>query len=270
LAGKTLFISGASRGIGKAIALRAAKDGANVIVAAKSDKPHRVLPGTIHSTADEIAAAGGQALPVVMDVRDEKAVAHAVEKGAAHFGGIDIVVNNASAISLTQTADTPARRYDLMMDVNVRGTFLVTQAALPFLRKAENPHVLVLSPPIDLQPKWFAQHTAYTLSKYGMSLLVHGFAAEFSAYGIAVNALWPETLIRTDAMRVVASDLPYGKCRTPEIVAESAYGVFNLPAAAHTGQFFSDVFILQTYMGIDPDTFNEDPAVEPVKDLFVA
>ncbi len=203
LKGRTLFISGGSRGIGRAIALRAAADGANVIIASKTSKPHPKLPGTIHSVADEIKAAGGEALPLEVDIRDESRVAGAVAEAAERFGGIDILVNNASAINLTGTADTPMRRFDLMMGVNLRGTFCCTQACLPWLKKADNPHVLTLSPPINLDPKWFARHTAYTISKYGMSMCVLGMAAEFRGDGIAVNALWPRTVIATAALAML-------------------------------------------------------------------
>src|SRR5216684_8351526 len=221
LAGKTLFISGASRGIGKAIALRAAHDGANIVIAAKSAVANPKLPGTIHTAAAEIEAAGGKALPLAVDIRFEDQVYDAVERAVRQFGGIDILVNNASAISLTGTLQTPMKRYDLMMGVNVRGTFLCSQACLPHLKKAANPHILTLSPPLDMRAKWFAPHLAYTIAKYGMSMGVLGMAEEFREVGIAVNALWPRTIITTVALQVIpGAEAERG--RTPEIMADAA------------------------------------------------
>lgn len=243
LAGKTLFISGASRGIGKAIALRAARDGANVVIAAKTTEPHPKLPGTIHTAAAEIEAAGGKALALSVDIRMEDQVYGAVEQAVKHFGGIDILVNNASAISLTGTLETPMKRYDLMISVNVRGTFLCTQACLPHLKKARNPHVLMISPPLDLKPKWFAPHVAYTISKFGMSMCVLGMAEEFRGDGIAVNALWPRTLIATSALGVIEGTSTAGS-RKPEIVADAAHAILTRPSRHATGRFFIDDEVL--------------------------
>ena len=243
LQGKTLFISGASRGIGLAIALRAARDGANVVIAAKTASPDPRLPGTIHTAAAEVEAAGGRALALQVDIRDEDAVQAAVARAAEHFGGIDILVNNASAINLTKTPETAAKRYDLMMDINVRGTFMCSQACLPFLEKAANPHILVLSPPINLQAKWFESHAAYTVSKYSMSMVAFGLAAELRSKGIAVNALWPRTLIATSALNIAGSALgTLG--RTPDIMADAAYEVLTRNSRDVSGQFFVDDLLL--------------------------
>jgi citronellol/citronellal dehydrogenase len=243
LTGKTLFITGASRGIGLAIALRAARDGANVVIAAKTDTPHRRLPGTIQTAAAEIEAAGGRALPLAVDVRFEDQVYRAAEQAVGRFGGIDILVNNASAISLTGTLDTPMKRYDLMMEVNARGTFLCSQACLPYLKKAANPHILTLSPPLDMRAKWFAPHLAYTMAKYGMSMCVLGMAEEFREAGIAVNALWPRTIIATAALQVIPGADP--ECgRTPEIMADAAWHI--LTREKTTGNFFIDDEVLAT------------------------
>ena len=246
LAGKTLFISGGSRGIGLAIALRAARDGANVVIAAKTDAPHPKLPGTVHSAAAEIDAAGGRGLGVVCDIRAEDQVQGAIDRAVAAFGGIDVVVNNASAISLTPTADTPIKRYDLMQGVNARGTFLCTQLALPHLRRAANPHVLTLSPPLDMRPRWFAGHVAYTIAKYGMSMCTLGMAEEFRAEGIAVNSLWPLTAIDTAAVRnVLGGDRMARMSRTPEIVADAAHAILTRSARECTGNFFIDEDVLR-------------------------
>ncbi|GEO81733.1 SDR family oxidoreductase [Pararhodospirillum oryzae] len=266
---KTLFITGASRGIGKAIALRAAHDGANVVVAAKTDQPHPRLPGTIHATAAEIEAAGGRALPLCVDVRDEEAVGVAVTRAAETFGGIDIVVNNASAISLTDTPATALKRYDLMMDINVRGTFAVTRACLPWLRRADNPHILTLSPPPSLDSAWYGPHVAYTLSKMGMSLCVLGWAEEFREEGIAANALWPCTLIATAALGMVGEAIPPGACRTPAIVAEAAWAILTRPARSCTGTFFLDEAVLREE-GVDDFTpYAVEPGGRLWPDLFV-
>src|SRR3954465_15162104 len=231
LKGKTLFITGASRGIGLAIALRAARDGANIVVAAKTDAPHPKLPGTIHTASEEIAKAGGQALPLMVDVRDEASVSGAMEAAAARFGGIDIVVNNASAIQLTPAAQTDMKRFDLMHQVNARGTFMVSKCAIPYLEKAANPHILMLSPPLDMKEKWFARHTAYSMLKFGMSLVVLGLAGELRAKGIAVNALWPRTTIATSAIKnLLGGDEVVRRSRTPDIVADAAHAVFAKPA----------------------------------------
>jgi citronellol/citronellal dehydrogenase len=269
LSGKTLFISGASRGIGKAIALRAAADGANIVVAAKTAEDHPSLPGTIHSAAEEIRAAGGQALPLIVDIRDEGQVSAAAAQAAEHFGGIDIVVNNASAISLTRTADTAMKRFDLMMSVNVRGTFCVTQACLPFLKKADNPHILTLSPPPSLDPKWFAGHTAYTISKYGMSLCVLGWAAEFAKAGIAANALWPKTVIDTAALRMLGDAVNPAHCRTPQIVADAAHAILTRPAREATGNFYIDEQVLTAEGITDFTGYAVDPSKPLLPDLFV-
>ncbi len=243
---KTIFISGASRGIGLAIVKRCAADGANVAIAAKTVEPNPKLPGTIFSAAKEIEAAGGRCLPLQVDIRDEAQVVEAARKTAETFGGIDIVINNASAINLTPTEATPIKRFDLMFGVNARGTFLVTQACLPYLKRSaqagRNPHVLTLSPPLNLDPKWFAPHVAYTMAKYGMSLCVLGHAEEFKPHGIAVNALWPRTVIQTAALQMIPGVKPE-HCRRPEIMADAAYAILNLPAST-TGNFFIDDEVL--------------------------
>ena len=269
LKGKTLFITGASRGIGKAIALRAAADGANIVVAAKTTDAHPNLPGTIFSAADEIIAAGGQALPVVVDVRDEASLAAAAEQAAKHFGGIDIVVNNASAINLTGTADTAMKRFDLMMGVNVRGTFATTQACLPYLKQAANPHILTLSPPPSLEPRWFQAHTAYTISKYGMSLCVLGWAAEFKAIGIAANALWPRTIIDTAALAMLGGLIKPANCRKVDIVADAAHAILTQPSRDCTGNFFLDEEVLEGQGIHDFSRYAVDPAGQILPDLFV-
>ncbi len=240
LKGKTLFITGASRGIGLAIALRAARDGANVAVAAKTAEPHPKLPGTIYTAAKEIEAAGGKALPLIVDVRQEDQVYEAVERTVGAFGGIDICVNNASAISLTPTLQTDMKRYDLMHQINLRGTFLTSKACIPHLKRAANPHVLNLSPPLDMNPKWFAGHVAYTMAKFGMSMCAFGMAQECKSDGIAFNALWPRTGIATAAIRfALAGDDGVRHCRTPEIMSDAAYLIFNKKASEFTGNFLS-------------------------------
>ena len=245
LAGRTLFISGGSRGIGLAIALRAARDGANVVIAAKTSSPHPKLPGTIHTAAEEIERAGGNALPVECDIRDEAAVYGAVDAAVKHFGGIDILVNNASAISLTGTVDTPVKRFDLMIGVDVRGTFLCSQACLPHLKRAaqagRNPHILTLAPPLHMDAKWFAPHVAYTIAKYGMSMCVLGMAEEFRKDGIAVNALWPRSVIATSAIVMIPGvSQQVDGMRKPEIVADAAHAILVRDARAATGRFFID------------------------------
>jgi len=248
LAGQTIFISGGSRGIGLAIALRAAADGANVAIAAKTVDPNPKLPGTIHSAAAEIEAAGGKALALACDIRDESQVVSAVRAAAETFGGIDILINNASAISLTPTEATPLKRFDLMFGVNVRGTFMCTQVCLPHLKasaeRKRNPHILPLSPPLNIDARWFAPHVAYTMAKYGMSMCVLGHAAEFRQYGIAVNALWPRTVIQTAALQMIPGIEPE-HCRTPEIMADAAYQVLISDASATTGNFFIDDEVLK-------------------------
>jgi citronellol/citronellal dehydrogenase len=247
LTGKTLFISGGSRGIGLAIALRAARDGANVAIAAKTTEPNPKLPGTIYTAAEEIEKAGGKALPLQVDIRDELQVVEAARQTAEKFGGIDILVNNASAINLTPTEATPIKRFDLMFGVNVRGTFLCTQSVLPYLKQSaerkRNPHVLTLSPPLNMDARWFAPHVAYTMAKYGMSLCVLGHAEEFKPYGIAVNALWPRTVIQTAALQMIPGVKPE-HCRTVEIMADAAHAVLTSDAATTTGNFFIDEEVL--------------------------
>ena len=268
LAGKTMFISGASRGIGLAIALRAARDGANIVIAAKSAVANPKLPGTIHTAAAEVEAAGGKALAVQVDIRDEEQVRAAAAQAAEHFGGIDIVVNNASAIWLAGTAETPMKRFDLMHQVNTRGTFLVTQSCLPYLRQAANPHVLMLSPPLNLEPKWFAPHTAYTIAKYGMSLCVLGMSAEFAPLGIAVNALWPRTVIATAAIGML-DGVQAERCRRPEIVADAAHGMLTRPAREYTGHFAIDEDVLREEGIVNLEQYAVQPGASLLPDLFL-
>jgi citronellol/citronellal dehydrogenase len=244
LKGKTLFISGGSRGIGLAIALRAAQDGANVVIAAKTTEPHPKLPGTIHSAAAAIVAAGGQALAVQTDIRDEDQVVRAVEDAVERFGGIDILVNNASAISLTGTLETPMKRVDLMFGVNVRGTYLCSRACLPYLKRAKNPHILTLSPPLNLNPRWFGPHVAYTIAKYGMSMCVLGMAEEFRPDGVAVNALWPRTTIATAALQIIPGAKPE-LGRTPEIMADAAHHILTRDSRSLTGRVLIDEVVLR-------------------------
>ncbi|WEN15141.1 NAD(P)-dependent oxidoreductase [Rhodanobacter sp. AS-Z3] len=268
LAGKTLFITGASRGIGLAIALRAARDGANIVIAAKSAVANPKLPGTIHTAAAEIEAAGGKALALQVDIREEDQVVAAAAQAAEHFGGIDIVINNASAIWLAGTAETPMKRYDLMHQVNSRGTFLVTRSCLPYLKKAANPHVLMLSPPLNLDPKWFAPHTAYTIAKYGMSLCVLGMSPEFAPMGIAVNALWPRTVIATAAIGMI-DGVQVEHCRKPEIVADAAHVVLTRSAAEYTGHFAIDEDILREAGVSNFDAYAVKPGAHLLPDLFL-
>jgi citronellol/citronellal dehydrogenase len=269
LQGKTLFITGASRGIGLAIALRAAGEGANIAIAAKTAEPHPKLPGTIHTAAEAVERAGGKALPLAVDVRDEGAVKAAIEATVASFGGLDIVVNNASAISLTPTAQTEMSRFDLMHQVNTRGTFMVSRYAIPHLAKAANPHILMLSPPLDMREEWFAPHLAYSLAKFGMSLCVLGLAGELRPQGIAVNALWPRTIIATSALRLLGGDELAQASRTPEIVADAACLVFEKPARSFTGNFLiDDTFLAGEGIG-DFDRYRVNPDVAPITDLFV-
>ena len=247
LAGKKIFITGGSRGIGLAIALRAARDGAAIAIAAKTADPNPKLPGTIFSAAEEIRAAGGTALPIQCDIRDEAQIEAAIKQTAEAFGGIDILINNASAINLTKTEATPAKRFDLMFDVNVRGTFLTSQAAIPYLRESgksgRNPQILTLSPPLSMKAKWFKNHVAYTMAKYGMSMCVLGMAEEFKRDGIAVNALWPRTAIDTAALAMIPG-IDVAACRTPEILADAAYIILNRSAAESTGNFYVDDEVL--------------------------
>ena len=269
LAGKTLFVTGASRGIGLAIALRAARDGANVAVAAKTVTPDPRLPGTIFTAAEDIEKAGGKALPIACDIRDEQSVEKAIADTAAKFGGIDILVNNASAISLTGTLQTPMKRFDLMNQINQRGTFMVSQKALPHLLKAANPHVLNLSPPLDFDVKWFANHPAYTLAKFSMSIYAWAMAAEFKDK-IAFNCLWPRTGIATAAIRnVLGGDEGMKACRKPEIMADAAYAIFNRPAKACSGNFFIDDEVLAAEGVTNFDQYAVSPGTPLMPDFFV-
>jgi citronellol/citronellal dehydrogenase len=270
LAGKTLFITGASRGIGLAIALRAARDGANVAVAAKTAEPHPKLAGTIFTAAEQIEAAGGRALPLVVDVRDEASVTDAVARAAAHFGGIDVCINNASAINLSRSPDMDMRRFDLIHQVNVRGTFVTSRACIPHLRRSSNPHILTLSPPLDLRPEWFASHLPYTLSKYGMSMVMLGMAAEFRADGIACNALWPRTTIATAAIEFALGGEPMlRRSRRPEIMADAAHVILTSPAQRLTGRFLIDDEVLAQAGVTDFDRYRCDPTQPLTLDLFV-
>jgi citronellol/citronellal dehydrogenase len=266
----TLFITGASRGIGLAIALRAARDGANIAVAAKTAEPHPKLPGTIFTAAEEIAKAGGNALPLVVDVRDEAQVKAAIEQTVATFGGLDIVVNNASAVARTPVVDTDMRRFDLMHQVNVRGTFMVSKYAIPHLEKAKNPHILMNSPPLELLEKWFAGSTAYSIAKYGMSLVVLGLAGELRAKGIAVNALWPRTTIATSAIKnLLGGDRVMQMSRTPEIMADAAYLIFQQPAKSFTGNFLIDDTFLAAHGVRDFEKYRVDPDAPLAPTFFV-
>ncbi len=270
LKGKTLFVTGASRGIGLAIARRAARDGANVAIAAKTASPHKHLPGTIYSAAEEIEKAGGQALPLVVDVRDEASVLAAVEQTVARFGGIDICVNNASAIQLTGTLETDMKRYDLMNGVNARGTYLTSKACIPHLKRAANPHVLMISPPLDMSPRWFSGHTAYSMAKFGMSMCVLGMSAEFQADGIAFNALWPRTGIATAAIQfALAGDEGMKQCRTVDIMSDAAHAIFEKPARDFTGQFLIDDTFLYGEGVRDFDQYRVDPTRPLMPDFFV-
>jgi citronellol/citronellal dehydrogenase len=270
LRGKTLFITGASRGIGLAIGLRAARDGANIVIAAKTAAPHQKLPGTIYSAAEAVEAAGGKALPLAVDVREPDSVKAAVDAAAASFGGIDICVNNASAIQLTGTLQTDIRRYDLMNQVNARGAFVTSRACLPYLKQAANPHVLMLSPPLDMSPRWFAGHVAYTMAKFGMSMCVLGMAEEFRPDGVAFNALWPRTGIATAAIEfALAGEAGMKHCRTPDIIADAAYAIFNKPARQCTGNFFIDDTLLFAEGERDFDKYRVDPSKDLMPDFFV-
>jgi citronellol/citronellal dehydrogenase len=273
LRSRTIVITGATRGIGHAMAVRAAADGANVVIIGKTAAPHPTLPGTIHTAAADVARAGGQALAVAADVRDESQVVAAIDAAVARFGGIDILVNNASAISLTGTLDTPMKRFDLMHQVNARATFMCTQKAVPHLVKSANPHVLNLAPPLHstLGPRWFAPHTAYTMAKYGMSLCVLGMAEEFRARGIAVNALWPRTTIDTEAIRLIAGQEARRRARSPRIMADAAHWILSQPSRTVTGRFFLDDEVLR---GAGVSDFSEyrQPGVaedELMPDFFV-
>lgn len=268
LKGKTLFITGASRGIGLAIALRAARDGANIAIAAKTDTPHPKLPGTIHTAAAEVEQAGGRALPLMVDVRDEESVKVGITRTVETFGGIDIVVNNASAVQVTPVADTDMRRFDLMNGVNARGTFMVSKFAIPHLEKAENPHILMNSPPLDMKERWFAPHTAYSMAKFGMSMVALGLAGELRNKGIAVNALWPRATIATSAIQnLLGGDAIMRMSRKPEIMADAAYAIFNRKAADFTGHFLIDDSFLYTEGVRDFEHYRVDPT-QPLAPVF--
>lgn len=273
LADKKIFITGGSRGIGLAIALRAARDGASVAIAAKTTEVNPKLPGTIFTAADEIRAAGGSALPIQCDIRDEEQIVHAIGEAVAEFDGIDILINNASAINLTRTEQTPAKRFDLMFDVNVRGTFLTSQAAIPYLRKSSeegrNPHILNLSPPLSLNPKWFKNNLAYTMAKYGMSMCVLGMSEEFRRDGIAVNALWPRTAIDTAALAMIPG-VDLTACRKPEILADAAYAILNRNSRECTGNFFIDDEVLASEGVTDLDQYSVVPGTKDfLADFFL-
>ena len=269
LKGRTLFITGASRGIGLAIAKRAGQDGANVVIAAKTTDPHPKLPGTIFSAAEEVEKAGGKALPLSVDIRDENAVAAAIAQTVEKFGGLDILVNNASAIFLAQTPDVPMKRYDLMHQVNTRGTFVCSQAALPFLKKGTNPHILNISPPLNMSAKWFKDHCAYTMAKYGMSMCVLGMSAEFAGDGIGVNALWPRTCIDTAALNLLGGDALRRQSRTVEIMADAAHYVLTSPSKECTGNFFIDDDVLGKHGVTDFTKYAVDPSQTLLPDFFL-
>ena len=269
LRGKTLFITGASRGIGKAIAVRAARDGANIVVAARTYRKHPSLPGTIHSAVEEIEAAGGRGLAIRLDVRDERAVAEAAEQAVAHFGGLDILVNNASAILLQNTLDLPLKRFDLMFDVNVRGSYVMSRACIPHLQKSANPHVLNLSPPLNLDPVWFKDHVAYTIAKYGMSMCVLGMAEEFRESGIAFNALWPRTVIDTSAIGILEGAVKPENCRTPDIMADAAHAILCQNSRRCSGNFYLDEDVLRATGMRNFDRYAVKPGAPLMRDLFL-
>lgn len=266
---QTLFITGASRGIGREIALKAAADGANIVVAAKSDQPHPKLPGTIHTVAAEIETAGGCALPLKLDVRSDDMIADTMKTAADHFGGLDILVNNASAIQLTGTLQTAMRRFDLMFSVNVRGTFACSQTAIPYLQKSQNPHILNLAPPLNMGARWFKDHAAYTMAKYGMSMCVLGMSVEFADDGIAVNALWPKTVIATAAISVLGDVVKTEHCRKPAIVADAAHIILTRDSKSFTGNFVIDEEILAESGVTDFDCYAVQPGAPLLTDLFL-
>lgn len=269
LSNKRIFISGASRGIGLAIAIRAAQDGAHIAIAAKTKEPHPKLPGTVFTAAEDIDKAGGTAHPIVCDIRFEDQVQAAVGEAAEKMGGLDILINNASAISLTGTLETPMKRFDLMHSVNVRGTYLTTQACLPYLLDGENPHVLMNAPPLNMDPKWFKNHVAYTIAKYGMSACVLGMAEEFRERGVAFNALWPRTGIATAATRMLGGEAMIKACRKPEIMADAAHAILTRPSTACTGNFFIDEDVLRDAGVTDLRRYQVDPDTEPFQDFFI-
>jgi citronellol/citronellal dehydrogenase len=270
LKGKTLFITGASRGIGLAIAKRAARDGANIAIAAKTTEPHPKLPGTIYTAAKEIEEAGGKALACVVDIRDENQVVAAVQKTVETFGGIDILINNASAISLSPTTMTDMKRYDLMHAVNTRGTFVCSKACIPYLKKAANPHILMNSPPLNMEERWFAPHVAYTMAKFGMSMCVLGMAGELRGDGIAVNSIWPRTVISTAAVQnLLGGDTTMRGARTPEIMADAAYAILTKPSREFTGNFCIDDEILKAEGVTDLSKYQAVPGADLIPDFFV-
>ena len=270
LKGKTIFITGGSRGIGHAIALRAAQDGANIVIAAKTTEPHPKLPGTIYTAAEDMEKAGGKALACVVDIRSDDQIQKAVDKTLETFGGIDILVNNASAISLTGTLQTPMKRYDLMHQVNARGTFACSQACLPYLKKADNPHILNLSPPLSMEARWFSGHVAYTIAKFGMSMCVLGMAEEFKSAGVAVNALWPRTVIATSAVRnLLGGQQMIDASRKPEIMGDAAHAIFCRPAKSCTGNFFIDDDVLAAEGVTDLDHYAVKPGSDLMPDFFI-
>jgi citronellol/citronellal dehydrogenase len=269
LKGKTIFITGATRGIGREIALRCARDGANIVVTGKTSEPHARLPGTIHSVAKEVEGAGGTALPIQLDVRDADAIAEAVKQAAAAFGGLDCLVNNASAISLTGTLDTPVKRLDLMLAINLRGTFASSQACIPHLKKAANPHILTLSPPLDMRARWFRDHLAYTMAKYGMSMCTLGMAEELRAFGIAVNSLWPRTTIATAAIEVNFPEAILKASRKPAIMADAAYAILNRDSRRATGHFYIDEAVLREEGVTQFEQYAVTPGARLYPDLFL-
>lgn len=269
LKAKTIFITGSSRGIGRAMALRCAQAGANVVITGKTVEPHPKLEGTIHTVAEEVQQAGGQALAIQLDVRDDTALEAAVQQAAAHFGGIDVCINNASAISITPTEKTDLKRFDLMFGVNVRATFACSKACLPFLRQAENPHIVNIAPPLNMDAKWFKDHVAYTYTKYGMSVCTLGMSAEFAAEGIAVNSLWPATTIATAAVKYNFPPAIYARSRKPEIMADAAYALITQSARETTGNFYTDEQVLASQGVEDFSTYMLDPAQQPIPDFYV-
>ena len=270
LNGKNVFITGGSRGIGKAIALRLAREGANIVIGAKTTEPHPKLEGTIYTAAEEIESAGGKCLPLQLDIRDDEAIQKAVEAAAAHFGGIDILINNASAINLSPTEALEPKRYDLMHSINVRGTFMMSRACIPYLKKSTNAHILNLSPPINLNPKWLGQHLAYTMSKYGMSMVALGLAEELKKHKIGVNALWPQTTIATAAVQnLLGGDFLIQKSRTPDIVADAAFVILSRTGEDCTGNFFIDEEVLKEEGVTDFSKYAVNPSESVMKDIFL-